>query len=80
MSTKTNMHEAKTRLSQLAEAASRGERVIIAKSGKPYVELIPCRPDKRPPFGWLKEEIKIAPDFNSDDTNEEVTRLFYSNS
>ena len=39
---KANMHEAKSRLSQLAEAAAKGERVVIAKSGKPYVELVPC--------------------------------------
>jgi len=78
--TKTNMHEAKTRLSQLAEAASRGERVIIAKSGKPYVELIPCRPEQRPPFGWLKGQIEIAPDFDSDNTNDEVAEQFYGHS
>ena len=36
-----NMHEAKTNLSKLAEAASRGEEIIIAKAGKPYMRLIP---------------------------------------
>ena len=71
----SNMHEAKSRLSQLAEAAANGERVIIAKSGKPYVELIPWR-DQKLPFGWLKGEIEIAPDFGSKEVNEEVARLF----
>lgn len=71
----SNMHEAKSRLSQLAEAAANGERVIIAKSGKPYVELIAWR-DEKPPFGWLKGEIEIAPDFDSKEVNEEVARLF----
>lgn len=36
-----NMHEAKTNLSKLALAASRGEDVIIARAGKPYVRLVP---------------------------------------
>jgi prevent-host-death family protein len=36
-----NMHEAKTNLSKLAEAASKGEDIIIAKAGKPYVRLVP---------------------------------------
>ena len=35
-----NMHDAKTQLSQLVEAAERGESVIIARNGKPAVQLI----------------------------------------
>jgi prevent-host-death family protein len=34
-----NMHEAKTRLSQLVEKAARGESFIIAKAGKPIARL-----------------------------------------
>ena len=36
-----NMHEAKTRLSQLVEAALRGEEVLIARAGKPVVRIEP---------------------------------------
>ncbi len=36
-----NMHEAKTRLSQLGENAWSGVKVVIAKSGKPYLDLLP---------------------------------------
>ena len=35
-----NIHEAKTQLSKLAEAASRGEAFVIAKAGKPIVKVI----------------------------------------
>lgn len=73
---KANMHEAKSRLSQLAEAAVNGEKVVIAKSGVPYVELIPCRAAERPPFGWLKDEVQISPDFDSESTNANVADLF----
>ncbi len=34
-----NVHEAKTQLSKLIEAALRGEEVIIARDGKPAVQL-----------------------------------------
>lgn len=36
-----NMHQAKTTLSQLVEAALRGEEVVIARHGKPVVRLVP---------------------------------------
>ena len=50
--TQANMHEAKSKLSQLADLAHSGERVVIAKAGKPYVDLIPHRPSaKRKPGG-----------------------------
>jgi len=34
--------EAKSKLSQLVEAAARREKVVIAKAGKPYIQLAPC--------------------------------------
>jgi prevent-host-death family protein len=36
-------HEAKTRLSALIAAVEDGERTIIARDGKPAVELVPHR-------------------------------------
>jgi antitoxin (DNA-binding transcriptional repressor) of toxin-antitoxin stability system len=51
--TKANMHEAKTKLSQLASLAHSGEVVVIAKSGKPYVDLVPHRERQiREPGGY----------------------------
>lgn len=35
-----NVHEAKTQLSKLIEAALRGEEVIIARDSKPAVRLV----------------------------------------
>jgi prevent-host-death family protein len=46
-----NMHEAKTNLSKLAEAASRGEEIIIAKAGKPYVRLTPVEVKRKRVLG-----------------------------
>jgi prevent-host-death family protein len=39
-----NMHEAKTRLSQLVEAAARGEEVVIARAGRPVARIVPVAP------------------------------------
>lgn len=41
MAIKANVHEAKTRFSELLERAHAGEEVIIAKAGKPYARLVP---------------------------------------
>ncbi|PLX79186.1 MAG: type II toxin-antitoxin system prevent-host-death family antitoxin [Desulfuromonas sp.] len=69
------MHEAKSQLSALAEKVWQGETVIIAKAGKPYLDLLPHREgriQRRP--GRFKEEIVIAADF--DRTPEEVINAF----
>jgi prevent-host-death family protein len=44
-----NIHEAKTHLSRLLDAAVAGEEVVIAKGGKPFVRLAPVtQPDRVP--------------------------------
>ena len=60
-----NMHEAKTRLSELAERVWKGERVIIAKAGRPYLDLVPHRElvIERVP-GLFEGEIWMADDFD----------------
>ena len=71
-----NMHEAKTRLSELAEKVLKGEQVVIARAGKPILDLIPHigggKPARVP--GGYENEIKIADDF--DETPEEIIALF----
>lgn len=69
------MHEAKSQLSKLGEKAWEGETVIIAKSGKPYLDLVPHRENlvpRRP--GRLKGLISIAEDF--DQTPEDLIGAF----
>lgn len=61
-----NIHEAKTQLSKLIEAVSQGEKVIIARAGKPVASLVPIQ--SMPPVrraGALKGKIKIAVDFDA---------------
>jgi prevent-host-death family protein len=48
MSAKTvNIHDAKTQLSRLIARVERGERIVIARAGKPVAELRPARKVKR---------------------------------
>ena len=42
-----NMHEAKTQLSKLGELSLKGEKIIIAKAGKPLWQLIPYTESKK---------------------------------
>ena len=72
---KVNMHQAKTNLSRLANMVQSGEKVIIAKSGRPYVELIPySKPKKQRTFGLLKDKIKLPDDFG--ELDDEISELF----
>ena len=70
-----NMHEAKSQLSKLGELAWQGEKIVIAKAGKPYLDLVPHRADRqsRKP-GRLKGQIELAADF--DDTPDDLAGLF----
>jgi prevent-host-death family protein len=47
MATTVNVHEAKTHLSRLLEAASRGEEVVIARNGEPVARLVPYSAARR---------------------------------
>jgi prevent-host-death family protein len=73
-----NIHEAKTHLSRLIERLAAGEEIVIAKAGKPVAKLVPYVENKKPRrAGSLKGKIWLAPDWDSDETNEEIARLFY---
>ena len=40
MSTQFNVHEAKTRLSQILELVESGEEVVLARNGKPVARVV----------------------------------------
>ncbi len=42
-----NIHDAKTQLSRLVARVERGERIVIARAGKPVAELLPVRKMKK---------------------------------
>ena len=51
--TVVNIHAAKTKLSQLVARAEKGERITIARAGKPVAQLGPAPKKKR---------LKLPPD------------------
>ncbi len=55
-----NVHEAKTHLSRLLEAAAGGQEIIIAKSGKPIARLVPIQQGRMRRKGLLKGRIRIG--------------------
>lgn len=71
-----NMHQAKSTLSQLVEAALAGEDVVIARNGEPAVRLVPIRVGERSlrPIGLGRStmpmiessEIELMSDTNPD--------------
>ena len=65
MSKIVNMHEAKSQLSKLVEAALQGEQVTIAKAGKPMVRLVPVsQSEDIRPSGALKAKLSVRDDFD----------------
>jgi prevent-host-death family protein len=60
-----NIHEAKTRLSELLERVQQGEAVVIAKAGKPIAQISPLL--AKPPIvlGLLEGKLQTPPDFNA---------------
>jgi prevent-host-death family protein len=72
-----NIHEAKTRLSELLERVQNGEHVTIAKAGKPIAELNKIRKTKRQP-GFLGAEYRIGQEFF--DADKEIAIEFENSS
>ena len=62
-----NMHQAKTHLSRLVQAAAQGEPFIIARAGKPVVKVTAVDvPDAGPGrrLGFLAGHIQVPDDFD----------------
>jgi prevent-host-death family protein len=58
-----NIHQAKTHLSRLVQAAAAGEEIVIAKAGKPMARLVPISAATGPrTLGALAGAVREAPD------------------
>ncbi|MCP9929744.1 type II toxin-antitoxin system prevent-host-death family antitoxin [Cyanobium sp. AMD-g] len=56
-----NVHEAKTQLSRLIDAAHDGETIVVAKAGKPWARLMPLEPTPPPRLpGRLRSGTPLA--------------------
>ncbi len=77
MPTEVSVHEAKTHLSRLLDQAMSGEDIVISRSGKPLVRLVPVEdaPADRV-FGTAKGLFVLPPDWDAPLANE-VLEEFY---
>jgi prevent-host-death family protein len=76
-----NIHAAKTQLSQLVTRAERGERITIARDGKPVAQLGPAPRRKRaslpPDDPLLNLETFAVEGKGGKLTNAEIDRILY---
>lgn len=72
-----NVHEAKSQLSKLIEAALAGEKVTIARAGKPVVDVVVHQPATVTIglAGWRGLRL---PDHVFDGVDDEVNTQFYA--
>ncbi|MGC2404782.1 MAG: type II toxin-antitoxin system prevent-host-death family antitoxin [Candidatus Cybelea sp.] len=62
---RVNIHEAKTQLSRLVEAAAAGQEIVIVKAGKPMAKLSALRREHGPRrLGILKGKLRVLKNFD----------------
>jgi prevent-host-death family protein len=75
-----NIHQAKTQLSRLVARAEQGERIIIARAGKPVAQLGPAKPQRR--ASVLDDPLLRVDEYSFDGPigpvgNEDIDRIVY---
>ena len=73
-----NMHEAKTRLSQLVARAAKGEAFIIAKAGKPVARVSAYdspEDNQQKRIGFMAGEFTVPDDFDRMG-QKDITEMF----
>jgi prevent-host-death family protein len=74
-----NIHDAKTRLSQLIERVEAGEEIVIARAGRPVARLSPLKAHLGPrTLGRLDGRFKIPDDFNAPLPDDVLARFLRS--
>ncbi|MFA4895752.1 type II toxin-antitoxin system Phd/YefM family antitoxin [Microbacterium sp.] len=73
--TQMNMHEAKSQLSSLIARVLEGEKVTIARAGRPLVDIVPHR-ELTVVYGLAADELEHDPSL-FDGVDEEMNELFY---
>ncbi len=75
MYAQVNVYEAKTHLSRLLERVEHGEQIVIARNGKPVVELVAFtrKPSRAAFYGAWKGQVDLS---RFDEADEEIAREF----
>lgn len=80
-----SVREAKARFAEAATAAARGERVVVTKHGRPFIELVPAQGTTgmdfeqaaivRRALGLDGLTVRLAPDFDDPAFSRQVLGL-----
>ncbi len=80
-----SIREAKARFTEAAAAAARGERVVVTKHGRPFVELVPAQKASgmdfekativRRELGLDGLNVRLPPDFDDPAFSRQVLGL-----
>jgi prevent-host-death family protein len=76
---KVSVASAKNQLPKLIRAAEQGQRVTICRHGKPVVDLVRTKKEKKqkPKFGTMRDKIvEVDPDWWKPMTEEEVEAYY----
>lgn len=68
-----NLHEARTQLSRLVEAAANGEPFVIAQAGKPVVKVVALEAPGAGPVrrvGFMAGEVSVSDGFDHMDSKD----------
>jgi prevent-host-death family protein len=72
-----NLHDAKTHLSRYVDQALAGEEVVIARAGKPLVQLVSVDTKPAPRLGgFLRSQANLTADLKAD-FKAEIEEMFY---
>ena len=74
-----NIHKAKTHLSKLVDAAVKGESFIIAKAGKPLVQVTAIEQPVAAPvqrLGWARDQDWVIPEDFDHWAEDEIVEMF----
>jgi len=72
-----NIHDAKTNLSRIIERVEHGEEIIISRAGRPVAKVVPLAGSvRRNGRGSLRDQLTLAPDWDSDAVNESIAASF----
>jgi len=73
-----NIHESRTHLSRLVDAAAKGESFVIARAGKPVVKVVPLEEAPKKPvrrLGFITGQTSVPDDFDAMGQGETI-RMF----
>jgi prevent-host-death family protein len=75
---KVNIHEAKTTLSKLVEAAEAGEKIILARAGRPVAQIVRLERPGGIRLGTLKGRIpaQLLETIDQPISREDLERMF----